>query len=345
MRSWPQGYGPPAPIAVTSSATRLIIPAYDLRVVQVLEPVVSDADFPRSVTGLAVLVEHAREHGLAPARALAGTALGPGDLEDPERTVTAAQELRVIRNLLAAGLDDGVAVGRRYRASSFGIAGYALLSSRTLLDAMTFAIRFLDLTFIFLLPQARIGEEQVVIELDDAAVPADVRRFLVERDMVAMDEVLRELLAGDLATTVDLEARTIAFASSNLERALPQANPATLTLCTTLCADLTSARREGSPLAQQVRVLLAQRLAFDPSIAGVAAGLAMSERTLRRRLAEDGVRFQTLLDQVRASLADKLLGTGTLTVTEVAHRLGYAEAASFIHAYKRWNGRTPTSLR
>ncbi|MGO4256767.1 AraC family transcriptional regulator ligand-binding domain-containing protein [Marmoricola sp. RAF53] len=309
--------------------------------VQVLDPAVSDAGFPRSVTGLAILVDHAREHGLPVSGALAGTDLGPRDLEDPERAVTADQELRVVRNLRAAGLADGAAVGRRYRASSFGIAGYALLSSRTLLDAMTFALRFLDLTFIFALPQARIGADEVVVELDDSALPADVRGFLLQRDMVAMDAVMRELLAGDLRTTVDLEARTIRFAAADLARVLPHANPATLTLCEQLCADLASERRDGSPLAQQVRVLLAQRLAFDASVAGVAAGLAMSERTLRRRLAEDGTGFQVLLDEVRTSLAEKLLATGSLTVAEVAHRLGYAEAASFIHAYKRWHGRTP----
>jgi AraC-like DNA-binding protein len=44
---------------------------------------------------------------------------------------------------------------------------------------------------------------------------------------------------------------------------------------------------------------------------------------------------------VRISLAGRLLATDSLTVAQVAHRLGYAEAASFIHAYRRWHGTTP----
>ena len=280
---------------------------------------------------------------MKPTDALAGTGLGPGDLDDPERTVTAAQELRVIRNLVAAGHDDGTAVGRRYHASTFGIAGYALLSSRTVLDAMTFALRFLDLTHIFTLPHAQIDDEEVLVTLDASALPPDVRHFLLVRDLVAIQTVLTELLAGELISEPDLEAGTLRFASDVLGRTLPQSNPASRALCENLCADLASSRRGGSPLAQQARVLLAQRLAFDPTAAGVAAGLGLSERTLRRRLAEDGTGFRALLDEVRISLAEKLLATGSLSVTEVAHRLGYAEAASVIHAHRRWHSTTPTA--
>jgi AraC-like DNA-binding protein len=73
--------------------------------------------------------------------------------------------------------------------------------------------------------------------------------------------------------------------------------------------------------------------------------MAVAERTLRRQLAAEGTSYQRLLDEVRVSLADRLLGTGTLTVTQVAQRLGYAEAASFIHAHRRWHGVTPTGRR
>jgi AraC-like DNA-binding protein len=60
---------------------------------------------------------------------------------------------------------------------------------------------------------------------------------------------------------------------------------------------------------------------------------------LRRRLAESGTSFQELLDEVREALAQELLTT--LAVEDVALRLGYAEASSFIHAFKRWKGVTP----
>lgn len=315
-----------------------------------LEPVTRDWSFPRHVTGIAVLVDHAEASGLTARTALAGTGLSIRDLADPDGEVTAEQELRVVRNLLRSGsaaARSGVALGRRYRVGTFGIAGYALVSSRTLLDAMNFALRFVDLTYTFSIPYARLDEAhpdgpRVVIEAHADTLPADVRDFLVRRDLAAVEAVLRELFLGDLPTVFDVKTGRVTFPATYLTADLPHASPTAAALAAELCADLASRRRDGGGLAQQVRVLLAQRIAFDPTAAGVAAALAVGERTLRRRLAADGTSYQVLLDEVRTALAGRLLATGSLTVTEVAHRLGYAEAASFIHAHRRWHGTTPT---
>jgi AraC-like DNA-binding protein len=312
--------------------------------VTLLDPVTRDWDFARPAAGIVVLVEHAVATGLDARAVLTGSGLTPALLADPEREVTAEQELRVVRNLLRDGnatARSGVVLGRRYRLSTFGIAGYALVSSRTLLDAMNFGLRHLDLTFTFSIPHARVDGDDVVIEAYDEALPADVRRFLVARDLAAVEAVLRELFLGALPTRYDDAAGRLTFPASYLDAELPRANPATRALAEAVCADLATRRRDSSGLAQQVRILLAQRLAFDPSIGGVGAALAMGERTLRRRLAEEGRTFQGLLDEVRISLAARLLGTGSLTVAQVAHRLGYAEAACFIHAHQRWHGVAP----
>jgi len=312
---------------------------------QLLEPVTRDWDFPRPVAGIGVLLAHAEAAGVPAATALGGTGLTAAAVRDGRGEVTAAQELRVVRNLLRHGnatARSGAVLGRRYRLESFGIAGYALVSSRTLIDAMNFALRFLDLTFTFSIPHAVVEGEEVVIEAYADTLPADVRAFLVLRDLAAVEAVLRELFLGALPTTFDAAAGRLTFPASYLQAELPRANPAARALAEAVCADLATRRRDGSGLAQQVRILLAQRLAFDPSLGGVASALAVAERTLRRRLAADGTTFQRLLDEVRISVAGQLLATGSLSVTQVAHRLGYAEAASFIHAHRRWHGVTPT---
>lgn len=309
-----------------------------------LEPVIRDWDFPRHTAGIAVLVDHAVVTGVPARTALAGTGLSVRDLGEADREVTAEQELRVVRNLLRHGgpaARSGIVLGRRYRIESFGIYGYALVSSRTLLDAMNFALGFLDLTFTFSIPHARIEGDRVVIEAYDDLLPADVRAFLVERDLAAVEAVLRELFLGALPTVFDGAAESVGFPASYLETELPHASPAGRALAEELCADLAGRRRDTSGLEQQVRILLAQRIAFDPSAAGVASALALGERTLRRQLAAQGTSFQRLLDEVRISLAAQLLATGSLGVAEVGQRLGYAESASFIHAYKRWHGSPP----
>lgn len=312
-----------------------------------LDPVTRNWDFPRNVASVGVLVAHGEATGLPARAALAGTGLSVRDLVDDGCLVTAAQELRVVRNLLRSGTPStrsAVVLGRRYRLSTFGIAGYALVSSRTLLDAMNFALRYLDLTFTFSIPSPRIEGDSVVIEAYADALPADVRDFLARRDLAAVEAVLRELFLEALPTVFDADRACLSFPASYLSAELPHASPAARALAEELCADLASRRRDTRGLAQEVRVLLAQRIAFDPSAAGVAQALAMGERTLRRRLAAEDNSFQTLLDEVRTALSARLLATGTLTVAEVAQRLGYAEAASFIHAHQRWHGRSPKGL-
>src|SRR5439155_14958410 len=87
------------------------------------------------------------------------------------------------------------------------------------------------------------------------------------------------------------------------------------------------------------------RLAAPPDLEHVAATLHMSDRTLRRRLADEGVSFRGLLDEIRAQIAEELLVSGGLPVAEVAERLGYLEVSSFSQAFRRWKGVGPREFR
>jgi len=90
--------------------------------------------------------------------------------------VPAAAELRALRNLVGAlpdrmarGSRLGVELGTRYHVTTFGILGYALISSRTVLDAMNLALRFLDLSFAFSAPVAAVLSQKPAQALIDAA--------------------------------------------------------------------------------------------------------------------------------------------------------------------------------
>jgi AraC-like DNA-binding protein len=83
----------------------------------------------------------------------------------------------------------------------------------------------------------------------------------------------------------------------------------------------------------------------NPRLESVARQLAMSPRTLERRLAEHDVAFSELLDTMRFSTAKSYLANGDVAGTEVAYLLGFAEQSSFNRAFKRWSGQTPTEYR
>ncbi|MGH8493817.1 MAG: AraC family transcriptional regulator [Moraxellaceae bacterium] len=82
-----------------------------------------------------------------------------------------------------------------------------------------------------------------------------------------------------------------------------------------------------------------------PTLERVSERLAMSPRTLQRRLAEKELNFQQLLDRTRAELARGYILQGHLMLSEIALLLGYSEQSAFNRAYKRWTGQTPRALR
>ena len=71
----------------------------------------------------------------------------------------------------------------------------------------------------------------------------------------------------------------------------------------------------------------------------------MSERTLARRLAQEGVTFMEVVQQLKATLARDYLAQKTMPISKVAWLLGFEEQSSFSHACKRWTGKTPRELR
>ena len=99
-------------------------------------------------------------------------------------------------------------------------------------------------------------------------------------------------------------------------------------------------------LALEVQRALASRVAGgDTRIESVGRVFGMSARTLQRRLADEGLSFQKLLDDARKVAAGRYLDESTLAIGEIAYLLGYSEAAAFHRAFKRWYRATPEAFR
>lgn len=75
----------------------------------------------------------------------------------------------------------------------------------------------------------------------------------------------------------------------------------------------------------------------------VAKDIAMSRQTLYRRLKDEGVTFAEIHDDLRQRMAVEYLEGQKVTVNETAYLLGFSEASSFVRAFKRWTGLSPTA--
>ncbi|MEU6084746.1 AraC family transcriptional regulator [Streptomyces sp. NPDC047108] len=115
-------------------------------------------------------------------------------------------------------------------------------------------------------------------------------------------------------------------------------------------AALLSRHDYGTTVTEQVRRVLVPALrgggpARLPEAAEVAARLAVSPSTLRRRLHQEATSFQQLKDLVRRDAAIAALASGREPIAELAARLGFSEDTAFHRAFRRWTGTTPGAYR
>ena len=323
-------------------------------------------DRPRSPASALLLTRLGEERGVPADMVLAGTGLDVAALRAPGTEVSGRQELALLRNLQRAVPDPDLPLeaGSRYHLTTYGIWGFALASSPTLRDALAVGSRFVDLSFTFCGFAVEEDEQELQLCLDDGAVPDDVRAFVVARDLAGLRTITGEVAPGlplerltvrlpapaddarwrevfGVAPQFGVARNTAVLASAALDLPLPQADELTAAMTERQCRELVDRRRRRSGVAGLVRDELVRSPADMPDADAVAAALAVSERTLRRRLADEGTSFRALVEEVREALAEELLATGSLSVEQVARRLGYAETASFTHAFTRWKGVSP----
>lgn len=304
-------------------------------------------------------------------RLLEGSGVACRDLDTPDKLINHAQELRVFANALACTRDPalGLSLGLRMHVSAYGILGYTMLASRTLRDALNLALTHSALLgSYFKLTMEEDGAEARLVATRYRYAP-ELMVFNSELCLTSLLTVIRDLLGETirprrvalpyrpplhaaayterLGCPVDFGAAhtALCFNASLLDRPLPLADPVSchhgLQQCQRLSAQLT----QRHDVLEQIREQLEDNLAEDINLDGIARRLHRSERTLRRHLQRMNTSYQRLLDQVRYEKARHLLLQTDLPIYLIAEQLGYAETASFRHAFQRWSGQPPSQYR
>lgn len=324
----------------------------------------------RSCSGVRYLLETAKENNLAAEHCLLGSAIDAAQLTSSDSTIEAWQELAVIRNLIQRigrpGL--GFATGRQYHLTSLGLLGFTMLASETLLSALVALDRFQSLALALCPVRTMRDQRGLWVTFEDAVLPRDASTFVVERGLSAVLHIVAELMQREI---VPLEIQTrydcppdgvagyaelvcpasfgcdkngVLFANADLACILPQANHAARHQGEILCGRLIEEAQlapDTLPATRRVQRVLLEHAASLLSAKAVARLLGMSDRTLHRRLVEEGQSFRLINDQVKTRLAQRLLSESKMDLHTIAQRIGYADAASFCRAFQRWTGQTP----
>ena len=294
----------------------------------------------------------------------------------PDLSVMVSEEdyVRLLETIAQAetGLPKAhIKLGASMRCEDLGAVGLAWKSSPTLLDGWDRAQRYVravagvraleiikgetttEIRFLRLTDEAprgaRLSNEATFASFTAICRQASGRHFKPVRafcghEFIGDKAFLEEYVGCALEDRAGLNAIVI----SNDEMALPNAvgDDAISRFFDERVEEMLANADTDVPLAIQVKSEIGKNLSGGiPKLSDVASALGMSARTLQRKLSDEGVVFQELVDQARRELSERLLRTTQYPLVEIAFLTGFAEQSGFTRAFKRWAGETPRSYR
>ncbi len=294
--------------------------------------------------------------------------LDPRRLDDSTRTISFAEMGRYLIECIHASRDETFAlrVGLAGGPSALTALGYLAQHSpdvRTSLETLrTYAHQFsgavsisqrrgvASLEYSFLLPgiegagliaEAGVGVALAILRqlCGPAWTPIEVG---LTRGLPARPSRWRKFVHAPVH--FGAESNVVWFSAKWLDQRVERAEPELRRILHERVAELDAEYGEDFSLRVS-SVIRSSLLAGDVSPAHVASRLAISPRTLRRRLATHDTNFASLLDKTRLEVACHLLTNSAASMTQVADLLGYAHSSAFSRAFRRWAGMSPRDWR
>jgi AraC-like DNA-binding protein len=329
----------------------------------------------RSISSVCLITDYASQAGLSLIELLQGSGISVELLNDPNAIIKEEQELKVLENLSALKHDTfqmGMELGSRYQLTSYGMWGYALLASQNLRKAVDLGLRYLDLTYAFcLIELQQCSDKARIVFTPKCKVP--LAELVLYRDMWAMMVIPRDLFASNLPSfslnfksskpeslsdealinlqrqingdiRFNQDANYVEFDSQYLDMPLPRGNEMTVKMCEQQCQAILDEKQRLGSVAQEIRRIMITH-GLQVSMAFVASEMAMTTRTLHRQLKRQGMSWRGLRDDIRCAMAQEWLAIRNIQLDEIAERLGFSDAANFSHAFKRWQGVSPSQYR
>lgn len=267
----------------------------------------------------------------------------------------------------------GLRMGQLSRFNQAGLAGVTAAQAPTVREAARTLIRFEALYGSNYRGQSSFHEDADGAWLRFYSISPynDYNRFVVDSILSSWLRQLSSLVGTELrAQRIDIEFEAPAYSAEYAplseqpvnfaagvnqlrlsQHSLGLRNPAhcpstwrhLLLLCERELEHLTRTRS----LRERITGLLGPLLngGREPDLEEVAARLKLPTWTLRRKLADEGTRFRTILNDTRRDLAMTYIRDTELAFGEIAYLLGFASAEAFQRAFKRWNGQTPGEFR
>ncbi len=263
----------------------------------------------------------------------------------------------------------GLRLSEHIRPSTFHIVGYAMSCSATLGTALLRFARYAKLISDSATIGLATGDDhwrldfkfdtgvQLLSQNIDAVVAGVLRfsRWIGGADLVPVAVRFRHPLPEGAESQeyeklfrcpvyFDQPEDSITFHAGDMDRGILSASEHVACVLDDMAARQLA--ELSGRFSAQVRKCLADQFSLGQiSKQRTASLMHMTERTLLRRLRDEGTTFRDVLDNLREELAYKYMRCPTTTLDEVSLKLGFSDASAFSRAFKRWTGNRPSYVR
>lgn len=329
-----------------------------------------------SVAYLQGLLDYLERHGVASAALLERAQLSPQLLAQRDQRIAASTYLELLGLGVQLSGDDclGLHLGEAVRPGYYGVLGYLIMSCATLADALHRQARYAAL--VGNLGRVELADEPPREGLEPQVAHswqpllAQQQRQLSEETLAAwvtfghwisgLDVPPSEVRFQHAAPADTREHQRIfrcpvlfgqadnalVFPKRLLSTPLGQADAQVRLMLDAYADRLLGEIQQGHSVLDRARLELARQLPEAGADLGlIAARLALSPRTLQRRLREAGLSFNQLVDETRQQLVLHYLRDPALELAEIAFLVGFSEPGSLARAFRRWTGQSPGEYR
>ncbi|MDT0497752.1 AraC family transcriptional regulator [Algiphilus sp. W345] len=317
------------------------------------------------------LLDYLREHEFDPAKLFDARQLAAVEDTDARARMPLADWVRMFERAIAVTGDPDLAlrVGAAIKPRHYGLLGYVAMSCATLSEAIDRLEHYEKIV-------GEVSETRLVLRGESAELhwraPFDAHpppvlaqsslagwvnyaRWLLGREHLSCEVLFadppppnpqghREILRCEPVFGAAFTG--LRFPADWLQLPIVQADAELNALMDAQArALLSEIAHEPEPLPALRHVISRGLAAGRTTLRDNARPLGLSPRTLQRRLDELGIRYQSVLDDVRRRHAERYLTDPKKSLAEIAYLLGYSEQSAFTRAYRRWTGMAPSRAR
>lgn len=313
------------------------------------------------------------EKGIGLTVLLEGTGISEEELNNRNYKVSKEQIVIFYRNILSLRISAiSILLGKSIKVNDYGLYGCTLLCCKDLRSSLEYSIRYHKLAMKTVNMSLHIDEDlgQSFYRFEDILMASDLVEFNIELQCAIVLSLVLECISDqdfvfdELRLTfpkpknyqryedhfqcpVIYQSPYNEFVLSNekLSIATPRSNPFAMPLLLDQCDLVLNSIEAKNEFLITINQWVAANMHSELCSQDLADHLCITQRTLRRKLSAQGTSFRHITQALRCDAAKKLIMQTKLSIEDIGCSVGFNDVSNFRAAFKKWTGKTPSSLR